>query len=274
MTAPDAHPGDELHLLLEDLLPPAQRAAVEAHVAGCERCRRELAALRWTRTAARAQGEGRGPDDAAALPPALAARITASLDAEDRAARRRRRVRWSLPVSLAAAAVLALVLLRPLLNPRGTDFVDLAARDYQTYRSGALALDLQTAEPARLAAYFAERLPAVPARVFDFGMMGYTLAGGRVHRVAGRDATLFAYRNAAGTDIVCVMYAGTLAELRGGAGAGGEERVHEGIRFRVYRSGALTLVFWEEGDIVCVLVSVGDPDAVVQFAYAKAVKAA
>jgi anti-sigma factor RsiW len=258
VTPPAPHPGDELQLLLEGLLPDDRRAAVESHLAGCERCRDELAALRWTRAAVQP------PAAEAELPPALAARITAALDREDAAARRRTRLTWLVPVSLAAAAVLALLLLRkPEVN-----FVDVAARDFAAWRGGSLTLELVTPQPQQLAAFFAERLPDVPARVFDFGMMGYTLAGGRVHRVNGRDATFFAYRNAAGTDVVCVMYAGTLAELPEGA----EEREHDGIRFRIYRAGGATLVFWEEGDVVCVLVSSGDREEAIQFAYAKAVK--
>ena len=50
------------------------------------------------------------------------------------------------------------------------------------------------------------------------------------------------------------------------AGCGG------GIRFRIYRSGGVTLVFWQEGSVVCVLAADGDPEQAIQRAYAKAVK--
>ena len=55
---------------------------------------------------------------------------------------------------------------------------------------------------------------------------------------------------------------------------GAEERDHDGIRFIVYRRAGLTLVFWEEGTVVCVLASDGDPEEAVQLAYAKAVRVA
>jgi anti-sigma factor RsiW len=105
--------------------------------------------------------------------------------------------------------------------------------------------------------------------VFDFGMMGYTLTGGRVGRLENRSGAVFAYRGAAGDAIVCVMYAGSLAELPAGA----EPREHNGIRFQVYRRDGFTLVFWEEGEIVCVLISAGPPEQAIELAYAKAVKA-
>ena len=51
-----------------------------------------------------------------------------------------------------------------------------------------------------------------------------------------------------------------------------ETRDHEGIRFRIYRRGELTLAFWQEGDVLCVLASDADSEHVIQLAFAKAVK--
>jgi hypothetical protein len=65
------------------------------------------------------------------------------------------------------------------------------------------------------------------------------------------------------------MYEGQLADLP----RSGDMREHNGIAFQVYRVGALTLVFWQEGTVVCVLASDADAEAVIQLAYAKAVKA-
>jgi hypothetical protein len=42
--------------------------------------------------------------------------------------------------------------------------------------------------------------------------------------------------------------------------------------FLIYRRGALTLVFWQEGDVICVLASDIAPEAAVALAFAKAVK--
>lgn len=65
------------------------------------------------------------------------------------------------------------------------------------------------------------------------------------------------------------MYEGQLADLPRSA----DVREHNGITFQVYRAGALTLVFWQEGTVICVLASDADAEAVIQLAYAKAVKA-
>jgi hypothetical protein len=45
---------------------------------------------------------------------------------------------------------------------------------------------------------------------------------------------------------------------------------HNGVAFRVYRSGALTAVYWAEGDLICVLVSDIDSEALLALAFAKA----
>lgn len=50
-------------------------------------------------------------------------------------------------------------------------------------------------------------------------------------------------------------------------------REHDGIPFQIYEAGELTLVFWQEGEVVCVLVGDGPPEAVIALALAKAMKA-
>jgi hypothetical protein len=167
-------------------------------------------------------------------------------------------------LSLAAAAVLLLV----LLQPGRPDPVGAAARDFARYRSASLTLQLETHDPGALERFFARDRVPFATRVFDFGMMGYRLAGGQVHELAGRRSALFAYENAAGRRVVCQMYEGWLSELPPAA----EERAHDGIRFRVYRTAGFTLVFWQEGSVVCVLATDGDPEEAVQLAYAKAIK--
>jgi anti-sigma factor RsiW len=49
---------------------------------------------------------------------------------------------------------------------------------------------------------------------------------------------------------------------------------HDGKEFRVYRRGALTAVYWADGDIICVLVSDIDSEALLALAFAKAGPAA
>ncbi|MBI1966425.1 MAG: zf-HC2 domain-containing protein [Gemmatimonadetes bacterium] len=251
------HPGDELQQLLDGRLEAERRAQVEAHLAVCARCRRELAALRWVTAAVR---KGLPERD---VPAAVAAGVAAALDGADRAARRRRPA-WVIGLALAAAAVLVVLVTRG----GAPDVVAAAAEELARYRAADLPLQLETGDPRALERLIARSTLRFPVRVFDFGMMGYRLAGGGAHRLAGRRSALFAYEDAGGRRVVCQMYEGRITELPAGA----ERREHDGIQFRIYRTAGLTLVFWQEGDVVCVLASDGDPEEAVQLAYAKAIK--
>lgn len=261
----DDHPfEEELQDLLDGRLGASERAAIQAHVARCERCREELAALERGRAAARGLPVLAPPTD-------LGPRIASALDAEDRASasrptRRRLPHRWPLVAAglIAAAALVALL----MLHPATSDLPAAVARDFAGYRDTQLALELRTGDPAALERFFAAHGIAFPTRVFDLAMMRYRLAGGRVHRLAGRPSALFAYTGPDAAALICQMYRGTLAELPSGA----EQRVHDGITFRVYRVSRMTLVFWQEGAVVCVLASEGNTDEVLQLAYAKAVR--
>jgi len=256
--------GEELQDLLDGRLADPARAEIAAHVARCPRCREELAVLERARAAAR----GLPP---LAQPADLAVQIARALDAEDRASapgRTRRRLphRWPF---VAAGLIAAAVLVALLLLPSATvDLPAAVARDFAGYRDARLALELRTGDPTALERFFAERGIAFPTRVFDLAMMQYRLAGGRVHRVAGRPSALFAYTGPDAAPLICEMYGGTLAQLPRAA----QQRVRDGITFRIYRVGGMTLVFWQEGAVVCVLASQRNTDEVVQLAYAKAVR--
>ena len=261
----DHHLAEELQDLLDGRVKGPARAEIEVHVAQCSRCRQELAVLERARAVARAL--------APLAPPAnLTARIAGTLDGEDRApapgsTRRRIRYRWPFVVGglTAAAAVVALL----VLPSAGQDLSRAVAHDLARYRASRLALDLQTADPAALERFFTERGIGFPTRVFDLAMMRYRLAGGRAHQLAGRASAFFAYTGPDATPIICEMYRGTLAELPAGA----EQRVHDGITFLIYRVSGATVVFWQEGAVICALASQGNAEDVVQLAYAKAVRA-
>jgi len=255
MTEPGRHPGDALQRLLDERLPPPQRAAVQAHLLRCGQCRRELDALRGVKAVVH-EGLPEHP-----VPPEVAARISAALATQP--SRGTRRLAAVAGLSLAAAAVLAIVLTRSF-RP---DIVADAVTAFTTAGAPGVALQIETSDPRAVERLFADRgLPFSP-RIFDFGMMGYRLNGGGVHRIGNRVSALLAYIGPDGKRVVCQMFRGTASELPPPA----EEREHGGIRFRIYRSAGLTLVFWQEGPIMCVLVADGDPEAAIQLAYAKAV---
>ena len=68
--------------------------------------------------------------------------------------------------------------------------------------------------------------------------------------------------------MLCQMFEGTLGELP----EPDETREHDGIRFRIYHREGLTLSFWQEGPVICVLVSDAGSEQVIQLAFAKAMK--
>jgi anti-sigma factor RsiW len=258
------HLGSRLQDFLDGRLDATRQAEVRAHLEACPRCRGELEALRWVRDIALKQLPGEE------FPPALADRVATALDAADRQARPaaspifgRPWRRWAAAGALVTAA-LVLLLSWP---PRG-DLADAVANDFAAYSSGALELDLRSSDGEAVESLFAAGGIEFRTRVFDLGMMRYQLVGGRIHRLDTRASALFAYRGPEGRDLVCQMYEGRLGELP----RPDEVRQHDDITFQVYRAGRLTLVFWQEGEVVCVLASDAESEAVIQLAYAKAGK--
>jgi anti-sigma factor RsiW len=259
------HVRDALQELLDGRLPSGTRREVDAHLEECGRCRGEWQALIWTKQLVA------GLRETTPTPDAMEAELLAALDAEDRAAQGRARGSpwWRRRLALlgyAAAASIALVSVFHYLHRPGT-LPAQVVRDHAAYRAGSLSLQLQTHDIRLMERFFVEHGVPFPTRVFDLGMMGYRLEGGRVHRLGGRLSALFVYRGEGGKILVCEMYPGYAGELPGGA----ELRESKGIRFYVYRTGRTTTVFWQEGDVVCALSSDADTEEVIGLAFAKAV---
>jgi len=254
------HPlGEEIQDFADGRLTPARREDLKAHFATCPQCGRELERLRWVK-------EGTAHLPMHEPPPDLPARVAQALDSEDRRGSHASPLRrYLLPAAgvLAAAAAIVILVSR---GPR--DLPSAVGRDFAAFGRATLSLDTASDDGPALERYFARRGLRFRTRVFDLGMMGYGLVGARVHRLAGRSSALFVYRSHDDRTLVCQMFEGTLDELP----RGGETRVHDGIEFRVFSEDGVTLVFWTEGSVVCVLVSDGPREDVVQLAYAKAVK--
>lgn len=268
MSDVNAHVDLELQDLLDGRLEEPRRTEVERHAATCAQCRGTLDALTLARDATR-----RLPHDAA--PPELRARILAGLDAIDAEPRRGRATRSTpsrakrrlVVVGVLAAAAAALFLVfRPAADPPVPP-AQIAA-DYRAYESRSLALGVQTAEPATVEAYFRQGGITFPTRVFDLGMMGYTVVGGVVHGPRDQARALFVYRSADGNELTCQMYLDHVDRLPPAE----EIRQHNGIDFHIYREGGLTLVFWQEGDVICVMTSDAPRESVIQLAMAKAIR--
>lgn len=119
------HPEELLAPYVDGALDPSERAAVEAHLAGCARCRQEVELARRAVEALRALGEEPVPLGVTA--PVLA-------QARGRAEPAWRSLRWA--VGLAAAAVLALAgalvlpqVIRGPVGPRGGAGMEAAQTD-------------------------------------------------------------------------------------------------------------------------------------------------
>jgi len=189
--------------------------------------------------------------------------IRDALDREDRRSRSPMLSRraWVAGALAAAAATLLVVWLR-----RRPELREAVAADFVAYRDGDLVLAFRTSEPARLESHFADGGVAFATRVFDLGMMRYELQGGTVHRLAGRISALYAYRGLDGTPLVCQMFEGSASDLPATA----DVREQRGTRFHVVRAADITLVFWVEEGVVCVLASDGAAERIVELALAKA----
>ena len=170
---------------------------------------------------------------------------------------------------LAAAAVLAAAILASRLA-RSPELPAQAARDQEAITRGAVPLELVVADTAELERFFAARGLGFPVRVFDLAMMGFTLEGGRVDPFDGRPGVLYVYRNAAGQRLVCRMYAGRPERIPRTS----DVREHGGFRFHVFHEGERTIVFWQEGPVICVLVGTLPSEQIVALAFAKAMKPA
>jgi anti-sigma factor RsiW len=248
------HPEDALQDALDGCLDAGALAELEAHLSGCATCRELRKHLRQVKGALGAMPPPPPPE---ALPAALRQTL-------DRADRRSATVRWG----AAAAALAAVLALLVWLFPRPGPAPSLVAQDYRALLDGRLALALETTDVARMEAFFAGQGLGFETRVFDLAMMQYRLAGGSVHEAKGRRSALFVYGGPGGHLLLCQMYLGHTSELP----RADEVREKGGIRFHVFRRDQVTLVFWQEGDVVCVLAGDGSPETVTQLAYAKAVK--
>jgi len=255
MSGETLHVLDELQLRLDRRLDPASLSRVEAHLRTCASCRRAADELAHARDLLRAL-------PARPLPAELVAQIDQLLDKESAATSRAPWPRWATLAGLAAAAVvvLAVWIWRPASLPAA------AAGDVGRVADGTLPVELITNDAAALERHFAAR--GVHVRVLDLAMMGWQLEGGRVHTLARRPSALYVYRRADGRQLVCQMFAGTAGELPAAA----TTRESGGFTFRVFHQGPRTLVFWQEGEILCVLGSDLPSDEVIALAIAKAMK--
>lgn len=298
MTNPSHHPDELLHELLDGRLGDAERAAVEQHLAGCQRCQRLHASLASARALLRTTADEGAPASlrgelAAALadavrPPAADEREAPSpATADDEPLREPaatqawgparplvpgRSVRRRGLVATAAAAATLLLLATAALLWRATSREDsldrLAALHAALATGGETGEALRSIAPAVLERRLARELP-FHARVLDLAMMDLHLVAGGATTVAGGPAawTLYRRSNAEPSDgLLCVMWRARLDQLARPSAT----HLAAPFEFRVYTRGERTLIAWQEGELVCVLVGRGDARELLALAQAKA----
>lgn len=264
MTPDLHHLRDEIQDLLDDRLGARERADAQAHLEVCEECRHQLRRLEWIKRLTA------GHLTTAEVPDSLRANISAALDREDARAASQPwwRVGFRRPAAIAACALLVAGVVAALFFITSADVPAAVARDYRDYKGGTLSLERRTVDPKDLESFFTDSGIRFHTRVFDFAMMNYRLVGGRVHTLAGRPSAAYVYQGHAGKILLCEMYEGRAEDLPDGA----RVREHNGITFRIYRTGGVTMAFWQEGNVICVLASDIDAEELAQLAFAKAVK--
>lgn len=263
MTTPPRHFKEEIQAWLDQRLDAATCDEAERHLETCEECRREFEAVNWVKQRAIKKF---APTPA---PAELRENILRSL----RSAARPEVVetprfvwpKWKLAFATAAILVV-LGALTLVLLPKRPGLLDVVAGDFQNYQSKKLALELNTGDVKEMETFFTGHGIQFNPRVFDLGMMNYRLVGGRVQPDRTGPAALFVYRGPDNQTLHCRMYAGNVATLPAGA----TTQENKGIQFHVYKQAGLTMVFWQEGAVVCVLSSDIPGADVVQLAFAKA----
>jgi len=267
------HDLDELSEHLDGRLPESRRREVLKRLGECAQCRDAHASLLWAKSQARKLAGADAPAGLEAVVQAgLRLPTTGGEDAAMPTPARAVPWRHKLPFLAAAAALvvgLASVLLRLGLHPP-TSLPEAVAEDVRSRAAGELELAVESSDARRLEAFLADHRFGFETRVLDLGMMGFVLRGGSAGPLAGRPSALMVYRETAtGHEVLCRMLRERLAALP----PPHETRQHDGIPFQVYHLGDETVVFWPEGPVLCALAGRGEPEALVQLAFGKAMKA-
>lgn len=273
MSEHSRHDLDELSEHLDGRLPEARLRAVEERLRLCSECRTAQASLLWSKGQARRL---RGADTPDGLEGALQAALRRPARGAEKAApptpAGSSRWRHRLPALARAAALLvglSFVFSR-LGPPRPASLPEAVADDVRSRAAGRLELAVEASDAGRLEAFLADRRLGFETRVLDLGMMGFALRGGNAGLLAGRPSALMVYgETATGHEVLCRMLRAGLAALP----PPHEARQHDGIPFQVYHLGDVTVVFWPEGPVLCALAGRGEPEALVELAFGKAMKA-
>ena len=232
----------DLSAHLDDELGTEERRAVEAHLASCAECRGRLVAERATKALLR---EGLPIIQA---PAALRERISAALDAADRAKPRararefRKPLLWVAVGSLAACLAVLVVNLQwrepgnPMFDPAVASFLKSEKDFSPNVRSGSTDA---------LAIALIEQFGVAP--IWDFSSLGLVPAGGRIdHTADGKAVAYTLYKGAQGS-LLCRIDREEVIHFPSGG------RVVKGVY--LYRYKGFSIAATNRYAVFCVMVT-------------------
>lgn len=236
---------------------PQEVASLEAHLAGCERCRGYAEAEATTKTlvvtAYMAPVEVGG----------LHGRIRGLLEAAAPLKRRRWRIwmprlAWgALAAGLLVAVAVGYIAVRPERPVEASPLVRAAVTDHVECMLGRLPLEVTTTDPAEVGRWLRERLarPVVLPALASEGELSTRWA-----RLAMAEGAQILFDRGGRMLSLFIM---PVSEATGALG----RSVHRGGReFFVNDVEGYTVVFWRQGDLLYCLVSDGNEDEVLTFA--------
>ncbi|MCI0617195.1 zf-HC2 domain-containing protein, partial [bacterium] len=253
----------EIQDLIDGRLEPDVRAKMESHLAKCEKCRAEFEWLSRTKQIIQKVIH------TVQTPDAVKNEILQSLKVESTEQIRHRKFRLK-HTYLTAAILFILLLFAGVIyrNAVSSELPAQVAKDYRNYASNNLHIEITSSKPEEIENFFRQSGISFKTRVFDLAMMGYRLRGVKVHQFGRRTSAFFVYEGPNQQTMTCQMFPGSVQKLPKPS----EIQNHKGIRFLIYSEKQITLVFWQEGDIVCVLASNASKEDVIQLAFAKAMR--
>lgn len=245
---------ERLSLYLDNELQGEERAAVEAHVESCNSCaslvEKELTFLNAVRKS--------GSPHVAS--PELKAKVAEILSGAKPPVVRSRRFRWVLPVAAALLVLLLPVVIWRVVRQEGhpengvpSAFAAKAAESHLRHVRGQLPLEVESSEPEKISAWFANKVNfnvKLPSYQETSGQeILYTLEGARLVNYQNDYAAYVSY-HMKDRPISLVITSELLAQP-----SGGEEIKSQGLMFHYNAIDGLKVITWSDRGLTYALVS-------------------
>ena len=245
---------ERLTLYLDNELQGDERAAIEAHVESCTSCasfvEKELTFLNAVRKSGRAH----------VASPELKSRVSEILSGQKQPVVRSRRLRWALPIAAALLVLLLPVVIWRVMrqqdhpeNGAPSAFATMAAESHLRHSRGQLPLEVESSEPEKISAWFANKVNfnvKLPSYQESSGQeILYTLEGARLVNYQNDYAAYVSY-HMKDRPISLVITSELLAQP-----SGGEEIASKGLMFHYNAIDGLKVITWSDRGLTYALVS-------------------